>query len=294
MPVAKSINGADVIRHLQRALASTQSPIAAVPSGDVAAAEMCPRAAEAFDVSELPRAHGWLFCVGLDTEVGGSGAARILALDLEQPCPRPFVSRRSMIVVVLRRAMDLVTDRLNAAPVDSLVIESGSHLEDATSVRLALLLRSTLMDADRHASAFSEHLLSAFAIHVVRAHGRSLPDARRLRGTLASWQLRRAQELLRANLDNPVRLREVADACRLSVSHFSRAFRQSTGQAPATWLRAQRVEAAKALLRAPTNSISEVAAACGFADQSHFTRVFHRQVGASPGEWRRVVVSAWQ
>ena len=33
--------------------------------------------------------------------------------------------------------------------------------------------------------------------------------------------------------------------------------------------------------------MSDVALACGFADQSHFTRVFTRMTGISPGAWRR-------
>jgi AraC-like DNA-binding protein len=36
-------------------------------------------------------------------------------------------------------------------------------------------------------------------------------------------------------------------------------------------------------------SLSVIALACGFADQSHFTRVFTRRVGLSPGAWRRRV-----
>jgi AraC family transcriptional regulator len=36
-------------------------------------------------------------------------------------------------------------------------------------------------------------------------------------------------------------------------------------------------------------SLSDVAAACGFADHSHLTRVFTRQVGVSPSTWRRAL-----
>jgi AraC family transcriptional regulator len=75
----------------------------------------------------------------------------------------------------------------------------------------------------------------------------------------------------------------------LSVSHFSRAFRRTMGVAPHSWLLARRIEVAKERLRDCRLSLSDVALACGFADQSHLTRVFTRMVGVSPGAWRRAL-----
>jgi len=45
----------------------------------------------------------------------------------------------------------------------------------------------------------------------------------------------------------------------------------------------QRIEQAKARLLDQSGSLSEIALACGFADQSHFTRVFSRIRGVTPG-----------
>ena len=121
------------------------------------------------------------------------------------------------------------------------------------------------------------------------ASGDVMPtDVRPIRGGLAPWQERRAKELLAANIDSNVALKEVARECGLSASHFARAFRQSNGMAPHRWLVNHRVEAAKALLQDGVLSLSEIGLRCGFADQSHFTRTFTRVVGMSPGVWRRV------
>lgn len=84
-------------------------------------------------------------------------------------------------------------------------------------------------------------------------------------------------------------LKDVARECRLSVSHFSRAFRRTTGVAPHNWLLTHRVDVAKETLRNTQLSLSEVALVCGFADQSHLTRVFTSMVGVSPGAWRRAL-----
>ena len=108
-----------------------------------------------------------------------------------------------------------------------------------------------------------------------------------MRGGLALWQVRRAKDLLSANLDGAITLKEIAQECRLSVSHFSRGFRHIVGVAPHKWLLSFRVDSAKKLLREQEKTLSDVALACGFADQSHFTRVFTRMTGISPGAWRR-------
>jgi AraC family transcriptional regulator len=105
---------------------------------------------------------------------------------------------------------------------------------------------------------------------------------------LAPWQERRAKAFLLAHLAGDVSLAEVASECALSRGHFSKAFKQTTGQTPHAWLVSQRVEEARRLLARPELPIAEIAAACGFADQSHLTRVFSAQMGTSPARWRRM------
>ena len=111
--------------------------------------------------------------------------------------------------------------------------------------------------------------------------------SRLARGGLAPWQERRAREILRANIKRGVALKEVARECGLSVGYFSHAFRRTLGVAPHKWLIEQRVAVSKEKLRGDELSLSDVAAECGFSDQSHLTRVFRRAVGVSPGAWRR-------
>jgi AraC family transcriptional regulator len=59
------------------------------------------------------------------------------------------------------------------------------------------------------------------------------------------------------------------------------------GMPPHRFLLGKRVGRAMELLVHTDQSLGEIAAACGFADQSHLTRVFSRTVGVSPGRWRQ-------
>ncbi|GAP66216.1 transcriptional regulator, AraC family [Mizugakiibacter sediminis] len=72
----------------------------------------------------------------------------------------------------------------------------------------------------------------------------------------------------------------------LSRAQFYRRFAARGGQAPFALGRAQRLERACALLRAGALPIAEVAARCGYADQSALTRALRRHCGLTPGRLR--------
>ena len=109
------------------------------------------------------------------------------------------------------------------------------------------------------------------------------------RGGLAPWRLRRATELMAAHLDRDLGLAELAAAAGLSPSHFTRAFKRSTGRPPHRYLMERRVEHAQRLLASTDAPLAEVASDCGFADQSHLSTAFRRLLGATPGAWRGAV-----
>jgi AraC-like DNA-binding protein len=134
---------------------------------------------------------------------------------------------------------------------------------------------------------FTEGWAMQALAHVARAGRRQSSGRQAQRGSLAPWQVRRAEEILRDNLHDNVPLAEVAKACRLSPSYFSRAFKASTGQSPHGWIMALRVETARDLLQDSETPLAHVADMCGFADQSHLTRMFGRVFGRSPAAWRR-------
>ncbi|QIO36899.1 helix-turn-helix domain-containing protein [Bradyrhizobium sp. 1(2017)] len=109
---------------------------------------------------------------------------------------------------------------------------------------------------------------------------------------LAEWQVRRAKEFIRNNLATCLRMELVARHVQLSASYFSRAFKATAGVSYSDFLVNARIDLAKQLLLTTDIPISEVALACGLADQSHLTRLFGRIVGLPPNTWRRQVLGA--
>ncbi len=126
------------------------------------------------------------------------------------------------------------------------------------------------------------------AIALLAVENRSRYSQRRSKGGLARWQVTRIDEFIKDHLDHPIRTTELALLLGLSVSHFSHAFKQTTGITPLVYVAAARVEAARQYMLCSANSLSEIALSHGFCDQSHFCRVFRRETGMSPQVWRKL------
>jgi AraC family transcriptional regulator len=197
----------------------------------------------------------------------------------------------TMMWFVPRQALNALADEANVPYVDELRFDPCVGVADEIIQRISASMLPALRSPEQVSRLFADHVALALVAHVAHAYGGMQTAPRLAKGGLAPWQERRSKEMLAANLAGDIPLAEVARACGLSVSHFSRAFRKSTGLAPHTWLLQARVEHAMILLRQRNQVLSEIALACGFVDQSHFTRVFVQRVGLPPGAWRRVTMS---
>ncbi|SDQ84439.1 AraC family transcriptional regulator [Pseudoxanthomonas sp. CF125] len=230
-----------------------------------------------------------LFIGGRSVYRGGYGARTTSIVDLEQ---EPTANLQSPFDVlhfyVSRTALDEITDEHGAPRIATLSCERGAF--DATVWHLGQALLPALERPEQMGEMYADHLMLATHTYFAIAFGgMRLPEYGR-RGALAPWQVRCATELMIERMGEDISLSEPAAACGLSSNYFARAFKRSMGMPPHRWMLLQRVLRAKSLLRDADRSLSDIAAACGFADQSHFTRVFTGIVGASPGAWRKQVL----
>ena len=196
----------------------------------------------------------------------------------------------SLLCYIPSAALNALADQANVPRITELRYKPGVGVFDETIRHIGLSLLPALQTPDRVSRLFTDHLTLALAAHCAQTYGGMETVSGPLKGGLAPWQEKRSKEMLAGDLTGTTPLHEIAGACGLSVSHFSRAFHKSTGLAPHAWLLQARVESAKAMLRSGDASLSTIARACGFADQSHFARVFTSRVGLSPGAWRKVVL----
>jgi AraC family transcriptional regulator len=99
--------------------------------------------------------------------------------------------------------------------------------------------------------------------------------------------LRKVLDLMSRDAMEPLTLTGVAREAGVHPVHLSRTFHRLTGTTFRAHLSRLRVRRSCEELTSRGKRIADVAAECGFADQSHFDRVFGRFAGLSPSAYRR-------
>ncbi|WP_176040687.1 GlxA family transcriptional regulator [Burkholderia stabilis] len=102
-----------------------------------------------------------------------------------------------------------------------------------------------------------------------------------------SDRIRIALNFAREHLAEALPVERLADAARLSLRQFGRAFRRETGETPARAVERLRVEAARLRLQGGSEPIEQIALAVGFADPERMRRAFVKLHGHPPQSIRR-------
>lgn len=93
-----------------------------------------------------------------------------------------------------------------------------------------------------------------------------------------------------ANLANKLRLRDIADFRRCSVSKMQRDFSRAFGQPVGEFIIRRRLLLASRLLAAGNMSLAEIAEKVGYPDAFAFSKAFRKEFGLPPGEYRRILL----
>jgi AraC family transcriptional regulator len=133
---------------------------------------------------------------------------------------------------------------------------------------------------DTYARAFAGFILSQYAGALASESGPS-------RGGLSTRALRLVREEIENTIDSEPSLERLADVAGLSVFHFCREFKRSTGMTPFRYVLEARCGEAMRRLEASDERIIDIALSCGFTSPQSFARAFRRVVGVSPTDFRR-------
>jgi len=143
------------------------------------------------------------------------------------------------------------------------------------------LVQSVLVETQRKSYGY-EWALKGLMLQLITAIARTAPDSA---GHTASFEkesmLRRSIDYVRENLHRRIEVEELAALHNMSVSHFRRLFKETSGMAVGEFMRTCRLEKAQFLLQAHV-PVKEVAFRLGYESPEQFSKIFKHAVGCSP------------
>jgi AraC-like DNA-binding protein len=181
-----------------------------------------------------------------------------------------------------------LADLLGYAPKEPLLFDPRLRLDGGLGASLERLLRFIVSESAHEVSLLTDPLAAArygdaMLASILLGHGHNY--RRRLERPEPSpgpRSIRRAAEYLEANASAPIRMAEVAAVAGVSVRALQTGFMKYRGCKPLEFLRACRLDRARALLIEGELSVSEVARAVGFAHLGRFSAHYRARFGVLP------------
>lgn len=180
---------------------------------------------------------------------------------------------------LLQRAASELVDCQRGIPFFSTAVLFDPDLSTQLSI-LHNTLATTSTTLERES-----RLLWTFA-QVILRHADAYPSQSLRSLTKEDGAVTRVRAYIEERYAENISLEQLAQLANLSQFHLLRVFRNTVGLPPHMYLTYVRIRHAKQLL-VHHRSLTDVALAVGFADQSHFTKHFKRIVGVPPGIYAR-------
>ncbi|MGD8189305.1 AraC family transcriptional regulator [Brevibacillus ginsengisoli] len=104
-------------------------------------------------------------------------------------------------------------------------------------------------------------------------------------------RIQNAIEFIERNLQEELRMTEIAEEAGFSSFHFQRLFQAISGFTVQEYVRKRRLTEASQLLRETSNNILDIAITYQYGSQEAFTRAFESYVGMTPAKFRKTEIS---
>jgi AraC family transcriptional regulator len=153
---------------------------------------------------------------------------------------------------------------------------------DPLVYQIGLALKTQLETNAVNNRLYVESAITLLSTHLLQNYSSCNDELRSYSEGLSKRKLHQAIAYMHDRLSENISLAKIAQEIDMSQYHFCRLFKQSTGLSPHQYLIRQRVERAIKLLHQNKLSISEVALAVGFCDQSRLNRYLKRLTGLTP------------
>jgi AraC family transcriptional regulator len=186
-------------------------------------------------------------------------------------------------VIHLHLSPQLLEDRARQGlDLSHFALRDQFRLEDGLLTHLGRQLLAATGAGHTLGQLYAESLTTALSLHLITHYAsyerRLATGGARLPGAV----LARLDAYIEASAEQPITLAVLADLANLSVFHFARRFKRTTGRAPYQYVLDWKITRARQLLHAGGQPVAAISDALGFASPAHFAAAFKRAVGQSP------------
>lgn len=255
---------------------------------------IAPGQLESFYLLQIPLEGGAAISNGTDRYYSHTKRAALLnphretTMIWEQGC-------RQILVQIERSAMqDYLVRHLGLDPETPVDFRGGIDLESAPGARLCRLVTHLVTEAETatqpRSTLMGRHFESAILGGIADSFHHSLPGGLPAApGTIMPAMVRRAEAFMRANLDQPLRLRDIAQAAGISERSLYNGFHRSYDTGPMRFLYQLRLQQIHAdLLKGlPGETVTEIAHRWGITHLGRLSQNYHDQFGCQPSKTLR-------
>lgn len=183
---------------------------------------------------------------------------------------------------------DALAKRYPAVAVDPdpIFIRSSPRVWTAAGVTAGIDLALALVEDD-HGTEAAQTVARWLVMYLRRPGGQTqfaapvwMPRAKRA-------PIRDVQEAIEAEPGGAHSIAELAQRAAMSPRHFTRVFSTEVGEAPGAYVERVRTEAARRQLEETDDTVTAIAARCGFGTAETMRRNFIRRLGVSPDHYRK-------
>lgn len=130
-----------------------------------------------------------------------------------------------------------------------------------------------------------KHILFSALIYILRNYNYVNETERSQKHYQIAKKMKHIIDYIDENLDQKIRLSQIADMACMSENYFSSVFKKLNGISPWDYITIKRVEKAIALIKTSDLSKLEIAEMCGFSSSSNFYKMFSKVTGKTPSDY---------
>lgn len=169
---------------------------------------------------------------------------------------------------------------------EPIFVRSSERLWTAAGVTAGIDLALALVEDD-YGTDVAQTVARWLVLYLRRPGGQTqfaapvwMPRARRA-------PIREVQEAIEAEPGAAHSISDLARRAAMSPRHFTRVFTEEVGEAPGAYVERIRTEAARRQLEETDDTVTAIAARCGFGSAETLRRNFVRRLGVSPDQYRK-------